>query len=140
MAVYPIYKGIQKHGCRQVAPSAPRRFLLFRKIFTLVGLISAISTALCPVAASIGFWMFLFVRLLQGIGFAACLPVVGAVTSAWARIAENGLFNGALTSFIQIAPLITVSIKRSYSIHQFKRCPSAESCAVCSTTGRQFTM
>lgn len=45
--------------------------------------------------------------MIQGVGFAACLPVVGAVTSAWARIAENGLFNGALTSFIQIAPLIT---------------------------------
>ena len=74
----------------------------------IAGLISAVATGLCPVMAELGFWAFVVSRMLQGIGFAACLPVIGAVTSAWARLVENGLFNGVLTSFIQIAPLITV--------------------------------
>jgi hypothetical protein len=45
--------------------------------------------------------------MLQGVGFAACLPVVGAVTSAWARIAGKfKLFTGFINlsknySFIQ---------------------------------------
>lgn len=74
----------------------------FRKTFIVVSIISAISTALCPLAASIGFYAFLAIRFFQGFGFAACLPVVGCVTSAWAKLKENGLFNGALTSFIQV--------------------------------------
>jgi hypothetical protein len=74
----------------------------FSKIFTIVALISALSTALCPLAAALGFIPFLLVRLVQGVGFAVCFPVIGAVTSAWACLKENGLFNGALTSFIQV--------------------------------------
>jgi ACS family sodium-dependent inorganic phosphate cotransporter-like MFS transporter 5 len=96
LAIYPVYKGIQKIGCR--------------KTFTIVGLISTFATALCPLAAWTNFWVFLFVRMLQGVGFAACFPVVGSVTSNWAAISENGLFNGALTSAIQIAPLITMPV------------------------------
>jgi ACS family sodium-dependent inorganic phosphate cotransporter-like MFS transporter 5 len=96
LALYPVYIGIKRHGCR--------------KTFTVVGLISAFATALCPFAAWTNFWLFLIVRIIQGVGFAACLPVVGCVTSGWATLKENGLFNGALTSFIQLAPLITMPI------------------------------
>ncbi|KAI6182428.1 MFS domain-containing protein [Aphelenchoides bicaudatus] len=96
LAIFPVYKGIQRYGCR--------------KTFAVVGLISAVATASVPAAAYTSFWLFLFVRILQGIGFAICMPAVGSVTSAWATISENGLFNGALTSGIQIAPLITMPI------------------------------
>jgi len=64
--------GMEKFGCR--------------KTFTVVGLLSTVSTALCPVAASFGFVLFLIVRFVQGIGVAACFPVVGSVTSAWAEL------------------------------------------------------
>jgi len=50
---------------------------ILSKIFTIVGLISAISTAICPCAASQGFIPFLIARLIQGIGFAVCFPVIG---------------------------------------------------------------
>nr|CAD2170140.1 unnamed protein product [Meloidogyne enterolobii] len=87
LAIPGIGVGIKRYGCR--------------KIFTIVGLISAISTAICPCAASQGFIPFLIARLIQGVGFAVCFPVIGAVTAEWASLIENGLFNGMLTSFIQ---------------------------------------
>uniref|UniRef100_A0AC34G268 Major facilitator superfamily (MFS) profile domain-containing protein n=1 Tax=Panagrolaimus sp. ES5 TaxID=591445 RepID=A0AC34G268_9BILA len=77
-----------------------------RKAFTIVGIISAICTGLIPLAASFGFIPFLIVRFIQGIGFAACFPVIGAVTSNWAKVNENGFFNGALTGFLQLGPVI----------------------------------
>ncbi|KAF7637811.1 hypothetical protein Mgra_00002785 [Meloidogyne graminicola] len=80
------------------------------KLFTIVGLISSISTAICPCAAYQGFIPFLLVRLIQGIGFAVCFPVIGSVTSEWAKLVENGLFNGMLTSFIQLSPVIAMPL------------------------------
>ena len=81
-----------------------------RKAFAIVGIISAISTGLIPLAASLGFIPFVIVRFIQGIGFAACFPVVGSVTSNWAKITENGLFNGALTGFLQLGPVIAMPV------------------------------
>uniref|UniRef100_A0A914E0B3 Major facilitator superfamily (MFS) profile domain-containing protein n=1 Tax=Acrobeloides nanus TaxID=290746 RepID=A0A914E0B3_9BILA len=92
--IFPLSWSIRRLGCR--------------KTFTIVGLISAFATALCPLAAYLGFVPFVIVRFIQGIGFAACMPTVGCVTSAWAKLTENGLFNGALTGFIQLAPVITM--------------------------------
>uniref|UniRef100_A0A915E3M6 Uncharacterized protein n=1 Tax=Ditylenchus dipsaci TaxID=166011 RepID=A0A915E3M6_9BILA len=70
LAIAFVSFSIEKFGCR--------------KTFTVVGLISALSTAL------------------------SCFPVIGSITNAWAKLTENGLFNGALTSFIQLAPVITM--------------------------------
>jgi MFS family permease len=81
-----------------------------RKAFTVVGIISAISTGLIPLAASFGFWAFFIVRFIQGIGFAACFPVIGSVTSNWAKVSENGLFNGALTGFLQLGPVVAMPV------------------------------
>uniref|UniRef100_A0AC35G3E8 Major facilitator superfamily (MFS) profile domain-containing protein n=1 Tax=Panagrolaimus sp. PS1159 TaxID=55785 RepID=A0AC35G3E8_9BILA len=99
------------------------------KAFTVVGIISAICTALIPIAASFGFWPFIIVRFIQGIGFAACFPVIGAVTSNWAKVSENGLFNGALTGFLQLGPVIAFlasglfchldAWEMSYYVHSF---------------------
>lgn len=96
LAIPLISIGIKRFGCR--------------KIFTIVGFISSLSTAICPCAAFQGFIPFLIARLIQGIGFAVCFPVIGAVTSEWASLVENGLFNGMLTSFIQLAPVITMPL------------------------------
>ncbi|KAI6233056.1 MFS domain-containing protein [Aphelenchoides fujianensis] len=98
LAIVPVYRAMRTKGCRRT--------------FMVCGLISAISTGkqrLCPMVSSY-FWLFMIVRILQGIAFAACMPVIGAVTSSWARLTENGLFAGSLTSFLQIAPLITMPL------------------------------
>ncbi|VDM23220.1 unnamed protein product [Wuchereria bancrofti] len=71
-------------------------------------IISGLSTALCPLAASFGVSFLIISRILQGIGFASCMPLIGSVTSTWAKLTENGLFSGALTSFIQLGPVITM--------------------------------
>uniref|UniRef100_A0A915D302 Uncharacterized protein n=1 Tax=Ditylenchus dipsaci TaxID=166011 RepID=A0A915D302_9BILA len=54
LAIAFVSFSIEKFGCR--------------KTFTVVGLISALSTALCPLAASIGFIPFVIARLFQGVG------------------------------------------------------------------------
>jgi MFS family permease len=81
-----------------------------RKTFTIVGIISAIATGLIPLAASLGFIPFLIVRFIQGIGFASCFIVIGSITSHWAKVTENGLFNGALTGFLQLGPVIAMPV------------------------------
>ncbi|KAE9550455.1 hypothetical protein FO519_006320 [Halicephalobus sp. NKZ332] len=81
-----------------------------RKTFTIVGIISAISTGLIPLGASLGFVVFVILRIIQGIGFAACFPVIGSVTSNWAKLTENGIFNGALTGFLQLGPVIAMPV------------------------------
>ncbi|VDM10867.1 unnamed protein product, partial [Wuchereria bancrofti] len=86
-AILPISFSIQYYG--------------IRKTFAIVLIISGLSTALCPLAASFGVSFLIISRILQGIGFASCMPLIGSVTSTWAKLTENGLFSGALTSFIQ---------------------------------------
>uniref|UniRef100_A0AAF5Q0H7 Major facilitator superfamily (MFS) profile domain-containing protein n=2 Tax=Wuchereria bancrofti TaxID=6293 RepID=A0AAF5Q0H7_WUCBA len=93
-AILPISFSIQYYG--------------IRKTFAIVLIISGLSTALCPLAASFGVSFLIISRILQGIGFASCMPLIGSVTSTWAKLTENGLFSGALTSFIQLGPVITM--------------------------------
>ncbi|VDM44865.1 unnamed protein product [Toxocara canis] len=94
VAIFPISACIHRYGSRTS--------------FTVVGIVTATATALCPLAASFGFVPLVIMRMLQGFGYAACMPVIGSVTSVWASLAENGLFSGALTSFIQLGPVITM--------------------------------
>lgn len=63
LAVFPITFALQKIGTRLT--------------FSIVGFISAVSTAAVPMAARTGIPTFLIVRALQGIGLAACLPIIG---------------------------------------------------------------
>ncbi|VDN05036.1 unnamed protein product [Thelazia callipaeda] len=88
LAIYPISLSIEYYGTRNT--------------FAFVIAISASSTAFCPLAASYGTICLTFLRMIQGIGFACCMPLIGSVTSSWAQMIENGLFSGALTSFIQV--------------------------------------
>ncbi|VDM95868.1 unnamed protein product [Onchocerca ochengi] len=92
LAILPISFSIQHYG--------------IRKTFAIVMIVSGISTALCPLAASFGVAYLTIGRILQGVGFASCMPLIGSVTSTWAKLTENGLFSGALTSFIQTFWLI----------------------------------
>uniref|UniRef100_A0A915DNC8 Uncharacterized protein n=1 Tax=Ditylenchus dipsaci TaxID=166011 RepID=A0A915DNC8_9BILA len=69
-----------------------------RCIFSLLGLLSAISTCLMPAAIELGFYYILANRVLQGIAFAANFPVIGSFTSKWTYYKQNGLFVSALWS------------------------------------------
>jgi MFS family permease len=66
--------------------------------------ISAISTALCPLMAALGYIPFIIVRVIQGFGFLASFPVIGAILLEWPRAVETGLFIGVLSGFIQVRP------------------------------------
>uniref|UniRef100_A0A914V1G2 Major facilitator superfamily (MFS) profile domain-containing protein n=1 Tax=Plectus sambesii TaxID=2011161 RepID=A0A914V1G2_9BILA len=81
-----------------------------KKALLTVGLITTVATALCPFAVDTGDHFFIIARLLQGVALAACMPVIGCLTSAWASLDENGLFMGIATSFIQLAPVFTMPL------------------------------
>ncbi|TKR59773.1 hypothetical protein L596_029400 [Steinernema carpocapsae] len=105
LAIFPFSNCVHKLGTR--------------KSFTIVMIISTVSTTICPMAAAAGFVPFVIVRAIQGVGFAACMPVIGSVTAAWAALTENGLFSGALTSFIQLAPVITMPMSGVLCVSNF---------------------
>lgn len=52
----------------------------------------------------------LIMRGIQGVGFSACLPVMGSITSHWSTLKQNGIFIAILSSFLQIAPIFTMPI------------------------------
>uniref|UniRef100_A0A914VPZ2 Major facilitator superfamily (MFS) profile domain-containing protein n=1 Tax=Plectus sambesii TaxID=2011161 RepID=A0A914VPZ2_9BILA len=81
-----------------------------RIIFTVVGLMSATATALIPGAAELGLGYFLVLRIVQGAALAACMPMIGTTTARWATIKQHGLFLSILTSFLQLAPCLTMPI------------------------------
>uniref|UniRef100_A0A915Q117 Major facilitator superfamily (MFS) profile domain-containing protein n=1 Tax=Setaria digitata TaxID=48799 RepID=A0A915Q117_9BILA len=100
LTILPISYSIQHYGTR--------------KTFAVVMIISGLSTALCPLAASFGIIYLIISRILQGIGFASCMPIIGSVIATWAKLTENGLFSGALTSFIQKRRCILRKIVKSF--------------------------
>ncbi|VDM38436.1 unnamed protein product [Toxocara canis] len=46
----------------------------------------------------------------SGVGFSACLPVMGSITSHWSTLKQNGIFIAILSSFLQIAPMFTMPV------------------------------
>ncbi|CAJ0585310.1 unnamed protein product, partial [Mesorhabditis spiculigera] len=78
-----------------------------RKIFFAAGLLSALATLFTPFAARSHLLVFVALRFVQGISFAACMPVVGAVTSAWSPLGQAGLFMSALTAFGQLSAVFS---------------------------------
>uniref|UniRef100_A0A914XIQ3 Major facilitator superfamily (MFS) profile domain-containing protein n=1 Tax=Plectus sambesii TaxID=2011161 RepID=A0A914XIQ3_9BILA len=81
-----------------------------RKVFATVGFLSAVTTASVPFAASLGIKYMIIARAAQGVGLAACLPVMGSVTAHWSSRSENGLFVGVLSTSIQLASMFTMPI------------------------------
>ncbi|KAI6181101.1 putative inorganic phosphate cotransporter [Aphelenchoides besseyi] len=66
-----------------------------RVIFTIAGLISALSTFLLPTA------------IKTGLAFSTNFPVIGAFTSRWACHRNNGLFVSTLVAYVQLSPTLT---------------------------------
>ncbi|TKR93713.1 hypothetical protein L596_008122 [Steinernema carpocapsae] len=96
LAVFPLTIMLNKFGSRRV--------------FGSLGFISAFSTFLVPLSANMGFYYILFMRIIQGTAFSACLPVMGSITSHWSTLKQNGIFIAILSSFLQVAPIFTMPV------------------------------
>ncbi|CAK5034394.1 unnamed protein product [Meloidogyne enterolobii] len=70
-----------------------------RYVFFFASIISAIITGLTPLAKIYGFWLFLVVRIIQGITFAADFAALGILCTQWAPLNEHGLFLSLASSF-----------------------------------------
>ncbi|CEF68737.1 Major facilitator superfamily and Major facilitator superfamily domain, general substrate transporter-containing protein [Strongyloides ratti] len=82
--------------------------LSFKMCVCLYLILSAIATALCPFFLQVGYWPTMFLRFVQGIGWAMCLPGTGSVSFAWAPNDESTIFASVLTYSGQIGPMITM--------------------------------
>lgn len=78
-----------------------------RSVFTPLGLLSAASTALFPIALKSGFTTTLILRFLQGLAFSANFPVIGAFTNKWAYHKQSGLIVSTLVAYIQLSPTLS---------------------------------
>ncbi|CAJ0592660.1 unnamed protein product [Cylicocyclus nassatus] len=81
-----------------------------RHVFFAAGMLSALATGFIPLAAHNSLNAFLFLRFLQGVSCAACMPTVGAVTAAWASLRQHGLFMSSLTTFGQISAIFAMPV------------------------------
>jgi MFS family permease len=81
-----------------------------RTIFTFAGFCSATGTLLLPTAIYNGFYYTIFCRILQGIGFAANFPAIGAFTGKWTYYKQSGLFTSVLVAYVQLSPAVTMPI------------------------------
>uniref|UniRef100_A0A915P3A1 MFS domain-containing protein n=1 Tax=Meloidogyne floridensis TaxID=298350 RepID=A0A915P3A1_9BILA len=63
-----------------------------RFVFLSAGILSTISTALLPFAASKGMIAFTFIRLLQGFAYGANFAAIGFVCHRWATLKQHGFF------------------------------------------------
>ncbi|KAI1717432.1 major facilitator superfamily domain-containing protein [Ditylenchus destructor] len=80
-----------------------------RYVFLVSGVLSAISTGAIPLAASMGFGWFVFVRVFQGIAYACDFAVIGVLCTRWASLRENAKFLGVLTCFSPLSSFLTNS-------------------------------
>ena len=104
LAVFPLTVMLNKYGSRMV--------------FGCLGYISAVSTLLIPLAAEIGFPFMLLMRIIQGAGFSACLPVMGSITSHWSTLKQNGIFIAILSAFLQVAPIFTMPVSGALCVSE----------------------
>ncbi|CAO4376149.1 unnamed protein product [Caenorhabditis nigoni] len=94
--VLPVIIGITKIG--------------LKKVFFASGMLATVSTFLIPILAPLHFYMFVILRFLQGLSYATCFPAVGAITSSWASLAQQGLFIAALTTFGQTSSIFSMPV------------------------------
>ncbi|VDM47316.1 unnamed protein product [Toxocara canis] len=89
----------------------PHQYLLLRYgaryVLFVAGLISALATAAIPLLAFLGLPWLIVARTAQGIAYGADFSAVGIITVRWASLKQNGLFIAMLTSFNNIASIVT---------------------------------
>ncbi|UMM10417.1 hypothetical protein L5515_000199 [Caenorhabditis briggsae] len=69
-----------------------------------------VSTALVPLASTIGYGWFVTARIFQGMAFSATFPLAGSITANWATPYEHGVFIGLLTGNTQLSNIFTMPI------------------------------
>uniref|UniRef100_A0A1I7T3X1 MFS domain-containing protein n=1 Tax=Caenorhabditis tropicalis TaxID=1561998 RepID=A0A1I7T3X1_9PELO len=78
-----------------------------RIAFFSAGVLSAVTTAFTPWAASQSMWYLVALRFLQGVAYSADFAAIGVVISKWAPLDETAVFISTLTSFTSISSIIT---------------------------------
>ncbi|WKX88291.1 hypothetical protein Q1695_008157 [Nippostrongylus brasiliensis] len=96
VAVYPVMWLIQKFGSRSIV--------------TLFGFLSALTTALIPLCAHLGFTWMVVMRFLQGTGLSTGFTLIGIVTRQWSMQKQSAFFIAFLTCFFQIGPIFTMPV------------------------------
>ncbi|CAD5207593.1 unnamed protein product [Bursaphelenchus okinawaensis] len=81
-----------------------------RNMFTLYGLISALSVFIFPLAAEFGYYPVLLVRMVQGVAITASWSVFGAVIAEWAELNRSGTAVAYLSCHLQLAPMFTMPV------------------------------
>uniref|UniRef100_A0A1I8APJ2 MFS domain-containing protein n=1 Tax=Steinernema glaseri TaxID=37863 RepID=A0A1I8APJ2_9BILA len=81
-----------------------------RKVVSAYGVVSALSTALIPASAGMGFYYLVVMRFLQGTALSVCLNVVAYVTGQWSMLKTNAVFIACLSGFYQFGPIFTMPI------------------------------
>ncbi|GMT36774.1 hypothetical protein PFISCL1PPCAC_28071, partial [Pristionchus fissidentatus] len=99
LAAWPFHLFYERYGARNV--------------FLIAGMISTVATVFIPTFASRldwNFYVFLFLRFLQGISFGADFAAIGLITVHWASLKQHGFFISLLTSFSQISVMFTMPV------------------------------
>uniref|UniRef100_A0AC34QW33 Uncharacterized protein n=1 Tax=Panagrolaimus sp. JU765 TaxID=591449 RepID=A0AC34QW33_9BILA len=78
-----------------------------RFVFFGAGIMSAVSTVLVPLAASMGLEYFIAMRILQGIAYSADFAAIGVLCVRWASLKQNAFFVSVLTCFTPFSTVIT---------------------------------
>ncbi|KAI6175986.1 Major facilitator superfamily transporter [Aphelenchoides bicaudatus] len=79
-------------------------------VFFGAGLVSGFVTFLIPFAARTSFSLFLAIRFVQGICYAADFAAMGMIVSRWASLKQNALFISVLTCYSPLSSSITNSL------------------------------
>ncbi|KAM3722021.1 Sialin [Dirofilaria immitis] len=93
--------------------------LSIRKLFTLFGIISAISTLLIPWLANYGFAFLFAMRFFEGFACASTYPVLGTITSQWSLLADSGMYMSLIMCHLQLGPLFTMPISGALCVSSF---------------------
>ncbi|CAL2030174.1 unnamed protein product [Caenorhabditis brenneri] len=86
------------------------QYLPHKPVFIVAGVISGVSTALVPLASTLGYGWFLTARIFQGMAFSATFPLAGSITANWATPYEHGVFIGLLTGNTQLSNIFTMPV------------------------------
>ncbi|GMS86116.1 hypothetical protein PENTCL1PPCAC_8291, partial [Pristionchus entomophagus] len=106
LANFPLVHAVNKAG--------------IRSIFAVLGIISGAATLAIPASirvCDLPYSYLLACRFLQGLGFAAIFPVVGAFSAKWTYHKQTGLFVSVLVSYVQLSPAITMPVSGALCTH-----------------------
>ncbi|KAH7703954.1 Protein Y4C6B.4 a [Aphelenchoides avenae] len=81
-----------------------------RWVLFAAGVLSAVATALIPLALDMGVWYFAGLRFLQGIAYSADFAAIGLLCSRWGPLNQQAIFVSTFTCFSSLSSMLTNSI------------------------------